>query len=87
MTRKEANLEIAKLLKHTALDIKYHIADIFKALVEQFPEQRAGQIFCNYIIPEYRTNPDERTKQILDTLFPKNSDPFFEESIETLKRL
>lgn len=39
MTRQKANREILKVLS---------------TLVEQFPDQRFGQILCNYVIPEYR---------------------------------
>lgn len=39
MTRQEANREIVRALA---------------AYVEALPEQRFGQIICNYFLPEYR---------------------------------
>ena len=39
MTRQEANREIVRALE---------------AFVEVYPNQRFGQIICNYFLPEYR---------------------------------
>lgn len=85
MTRLEANLKIATLLPRT------HIAyctDFFRECAISHPQQRAGQIFCNYICYDYRDpEPDPLTTKTLAFLFPDNRDPFFEESEVTLKRL
>lgn len=56
MTRKEAN---NKLLKE------------FELLIDKYPEQRFGQIICNYFFPEHKTT---------DLVF-------YEESIETLNKI
>ena len=88
ITRQEVNREIAQYLKeHSFLAVRA-IADKFRELVEQYPHQRAGQIICNYICPDYRNeHPVFLTKQVMKGLFPINYDPFYEESIDTLKRL
>lgn len=86
--RQEFNLEIAKWLREHDFLVVRAIAGKFEELAKQYPQQRAGQIICNYICPEYRDeNPTIVTKQIMEGLFPGNPDPFFEESYETLKRL
>lgn len=95
--RQEANLEIAKILERLPignLQLKLTdgtiilFPDLFRILSEECPQQRAGQIICNYICPDYRSQSiSTETNTILETLFPGNPDPFFEESITTLKRL
>ena len=85
--RQKANLAIADILKGSDLDIRYGIACGFRQLAERFPRQRAGQIITNYIIPEYRTEPSNKSRDILNQLFPGNPDPFYEESVETLERI
>lgn len=85
--RQKANLEIADILKGSDLDVRYGIACEFRQLAERFPDQRAGQIITNYIVPEYRTEPTNKSRDILNELFPGNPDPFFEESVETLNRI
>lgn len=83
--RQEANLKIADILKGTAWD---QLGIQLEVLAKKFPQQRAGQIICNYICPDYRSQSiSTETNTILETLFPGNPDPFFEESITTLKRL
>ena len=95
--RQEANLEIVKILERLPignLQLELINGDIvlfpnlFRILSEEYPQQRAGQIICNYICPDYRSQSiSTETNTILETLFPGNPDPFFEESITTLKRL
>ena len=85
--RQQANLEIADILKGSDLDIRYGIACEFRQLAERFPDQRAGQIITNYIVPEYRTEPTNKSRDILNKLFPGDPDPFFEESVVTLNRI
>lgn len=55
MTRQEANRKLVSILQ---------------AMVEAYPDQRFGQLLCNYFIPEYY----------------EGKDPFFTESEETLSR-
>lgn len=96
MTRQEANFKIANILKDLPIgNLQFHLTDgtailfseFFKCLSEEYPQQRAGQIICNYICPDYRfQNISEETKTIMETLFPINFDPFFEESTITLER-
>lgn len=38
----------------TRLEANRQLVIILKNMVEAFPEQRFGQILCNYFIPEYR---------------------------------
>ena len=88
MTRQEANKKIASvLLGHSDARIRM-VGGLLKMLSERYPQQRAGQIICNYICSDYRdTTSSSTTQMILEELFPGNPDPFFEESIVTLKRL
>lgn len=59
-----------------------------KNSVELYPQQRFGQLFCNYWGGDYRSeNPSKLTKDLQNYLFPDNSDPFFEESKYTYYRL
>ena len=67
--------------------VESHYSD-FERFIEQYPDQRFAQIVCNYICPSYRDQePDPTEKDFMARLFPGNSDPFYEESIETLNRL
>ena len=86
--RQEANLKIASiLLGHSDARIRM-IGGQLKMLAEQYPQQRAGQIICNYLHSDYRdATPSVVTQIVLEELFPGNPDPFFEESVVTLKRL
>lgn len=85
ISRQEVNYKIACLIAtqsdpETALDL----CD----LIEKYPQQRFGQIICNYVCTDYRDpEPNLHTKVIMDALFPDVSDPFYEESTVTLKRL
>lgn len=95
--RQEANLQIGDLISKMSINsIKFDttdgrlipLAQAFLELAKTCPQQRAGQIICNYLCPDYRdTTVSDETKRILETLFPNNPDPFFEESVTTLKRL
>lgn len=87
MTRKEANLEIAKILKRSIFETDYNLGSIFTTLAIEYPQQRAGQIVCNYICPDYRWEPSKDSQRIMLSLFNIKYDPFFEESTETLERL
>lgn len=56
--------------------------------IDAYPNQRFGQIICNYICPDYRSeHVSTFTKIFMKTIFPNNPDPFFEESKETYERL
>ena len=86
--RQDFNKEIAWILANHRNDLVQGIARDFLEMVVRYPQQRAGQIICNYICGDYRDRePMNPTKVILNELFPGNPDPFFEESYETLKRL
>lgn len=63
------------------------IFDDIEHYINKHPNQRFGQIICNYICPDYRSNTSVYTKLLMDKWFLKNSDPFFEESKETYNRL
>lgn len=92
-TRQEFNFKISELLKGTPvgqlpLSVSQNFAEMFEGLSYIYPQQRAGQIICNYICPDYRSlEPCTNTRLIMDSLFPINMDPFFEESSETYNRL
>lgn len=98
MKRKEANLKIVDVLK-TIPEVRdlqfwdnfgnvYLLPDLFREFADKYPQQRAGQIFCNYICPDYRLKEvSAKTEQIINTLFNIDYDPFYEESVDTLKRL
>lgn len=86
--RQESNFEIARIIENHPNELVRGIARDFKMMAERMPQQRAGQIICNYICCDYRDlEPTNPTKVILEALFPGNPDPFFEESVVTLKRL
>lgn len=83
--RQEANLKIADILKGTAWN---QLGIQLEALAKEFPQQRASQIICNYICPDYRDQINSvETQAIMNFLFPEDPDPFFEESVMTLNRL
>lgn len=88
MTRKEANLKIAEILKGMAISRRNELAHGLKTLALTYPDQRAGQLITNYITHDYRNDVvSDFTKEILEKLFPGIPDPFFEESVVTLKRI
>lgn len=88
MTRQEANRKILSVLKakyYTLLKNHFNIIDEW---IEKFPDGRFSQIICNWVCPDYRDdNPSLTSSVIMETLFPGDLDPFFEESEVTLKRL
>lgn len=95
--RREANLEISRILEKLPIgNLQLCLTNgaimllpsLFRVLSEEYPQQRAGQIICNYICPDYRSeNTSAKTKAILRIMFPNDPDPFFEESAVTLKRI
>lgn len=89
-TRLDWNLDIAVILKNHPVPAVKAIAPQFEELAKAYPQQRAGQIICNYICGDYRDGEgavSPQTHEILNELFPGNPDPFFEESGVTFKRL
>lgn len=53
-----------------------------------YPHQRFGQIFTNYVYPDYQQRPDMVLNQVMDMMFYGcTCDPFYEESNETYNRL
>lgn len=88
LNRCEFNKEIALIIANHPNELVRGVARDFLDLACMYPQQRAGQIICNYICGDYRdVEPMNPTKVILEELFPGNPDPFFEESYETLNRL
>lgn len=95
MTRKEYNLEIFEELKNRKFfnsfltdEMTNEVHDVLMECINDFPEQRFGQIFTNYVYPDYRNRSDETLNHIMDMLFyGVEMDPFFEESSESHKRL
>lgn len=89
MNRQQYNYRILDLVVDTEIcyELTYCYWDIIE-LIANYPDQRFGQIICNYVCSDYRTsNPSLFTRRVMDKLFPDNPDPFFEESSETYKRL
>lgn len=86
MTRQEANYKILEILENNYQEFGYYF-DSMKKAIDKYPDQRFGQLMCNYFYSDYRWNPSEETQDFMNKIFPINFDPFFEESVTTLKRL
>lgn len=85
--RQEYNYKILSIIKATYPEMTDKFS-LIKEKIDTYPEQRFGQIMCNYICPDYRSKDvSSLTVHIMESIFPGNPDPFFEESITTLKRL
>lgn len=83
MTRKDWNKKIVEYLG----TFKNNLLNIDK-LIELYPDQRFGQLVCNYICPDYRSEYKSLlTIMIMKELFDIDFDPFFEESKNTFDRL
>lgn len=86
MNRQIINFQIYELIKDNSV-IFSKTPEILQC-INDFPHQRFGQIICNYICPDYRSAEiSSETLALMTALFPNNPDPFYEESIVTLKRL
>lgn len=88
MERQKYNRMILELLKkdeffefHMSDEKAEEVYDVLEDAIREYPNQRFGQILCNYIDFD---NPD-----ITSMLFYKSrtSDPFYEESKSTYNRL
>lgn len=88
MTRKEYNHKILNFLR-TEYPENDEIYDKIDYWIDSYPDQRFGQIICNYICPDYRsTRISEYTTILWDKWFGTcKFDPFYEESCETYNRL
>lgn len=87
-TRQEFNLAIADLVKEKYPGWTGLIDKEVLSLIDRYPDQRFGQIICNYVCPDYRhETPIFSTRKFMKDIFSINMDPFFEESSETYKRL
>ncbi len=84
MTRQEYNHIILDQIKNSDFSI---ISDHLEYFIDKFPDQRFGQILCNYICNDYKTDMSVFTEMLFGWLFPNIDDPFFEESKETYNRL
>lgn len=89
MNRQEYNRKILDfLIKKECIWEDSGIYDKLKECIEIFPQQRFGQIVCNYICGDYRDKIiSDFTKEFMNIIFPDNPDPFFEESHYTYYRL
>ena len=85
-TRQEYNKKIlAKIL--TAPWLTISIKEKLMGLIEKYPDQRWGQLFVNYIFPDfYEEGLFSNVQEIMD-YFNWSYDPFFEESKETYENL
>ena len=83
--RQKWNYKVLDLLKESYAILNNNIFE----LIKEYPNQRFGQIICNYICPDYRDkNPSYTTEIWLRTdLFSKDIDFFYEEPWETFNRL
>lgn len=82
-TRQEYNNKILEISTNLG------ITDTLELLIAKYPQQRFGQILCNYVCPDYRDKEvSDKSKIILNYYFPdwETRDPFFEESRETYFR-
>ena len=97
MNRKYWNEKIYYLLKFNEdvnnLLIKYNKMEYFFdklwKMIHKYPDQRFGQIFCNYFAPFYDKDLEgEFEVNMMNLLFNNcDMDPFYEESKETYERL
>ena len=88
LRRQEFNRDALMHLKNKYGDQYKHLWQPISQCIEGIPQQRFAQIICNYILPDYRSSyPSEITKDFMEQVFPNNSDPFYEESYITLKRI
>ena len=96
MNRQEYNKKICDYLlsneeftsKLESVDPDLTFINMLYLLIEDYPQQRFGQLVCNYMISDYRNpNPSATTLWLQEYLFPGNPDPFFEESHYTYYRL
>jgi hypothetical protein len=86
-SRQSYNYDIIKLLYDNYPQFSECFPYIEEA-IDKYPQQRFGQIICNYICSDYRDNQVSLfTTEFFNTIFPNDPDPFFEESKETFKRL
>lgn len=90
LNNKEFNHKLDSIMKKE--DVTWENSEFYEfldELIKQFPQQRFGQLFCNYIGGDYRSpNPNELTTWLQEYLFaPGNYDPFYEESKYTYYRL
>lgn len=87
--RAKANKLILKVLNGLKISDKYpEMVDAYEWLIHEYPQQRASQIFCNYICNDYRNKEvSKETQEIMNCLFPGDYDPFYEEPTVTLRRL
>lgn len=60
-------IEEPPVKEKTRLQYNKEIVEILSVFIEAFPEQRFGQIICNYFLPEYREK---------DPFFEESKDTF-----------
>lgn len=95
MKRKDFNLKIYEDLKRQNFFGQFfdkktanRVDETLYDCINDYPEQRFGQIFTNYIYPDYRSRTEPAMNMIIDVLFyGVEMDPFFEESEDTYHRL
>jgi hypothetical protein len=87
MKRQNYNYKILETIQNKLPEFEAYYDEI-ENYIEKCPQQRFGQILCNYICWDYRDKQcDWEHRKLLNTIFPNNPDPFFEESSETYLRL
>lgn len=84
--RQLINRRILAMLVRKYPEYRRYYSKIYQC-IEKYPHQRFGQICCNYIFPEYRDHLSTFERDFLTTVFPNVNDPFYEESLTTLKTL
>ena len=84
--RQEWNYKIVDLIeKDYFLPSSY----LLRGLVDRHPQQRFGQIICNYICSDYRNEEPSLNTQLWlkSNIFSDNMDFFYEEPWKTFNRI
>lgn len=77
--RHEVNLLIYEILmNHSPFMKEEFMSEHMFKLICKYPQQRFGQLLCNYVFPDYSYTDNEIMKIIFGEY-----DPFYEESIDT----
>ena len=95
MARQDFNKKINNILSErkffeSFMDDKMsqEVYEVLDDVTASYPDQRWGQLFTNYVYPEYRQRNDSTLNNVMDIMFyGVNMDPFFEESEDTYNRL
>ena len=84
--RREWNYNIVDVIEN---DYFLPTSYLLRGLVDRHPQQRFGQIICNYICSDYRNEEPSLNTQLWlkSNIFPDNIDFFYEEPWKTFNRI